>query len=247
MYDKTNFDKTKDLEFSDIYNLTNDMKDLTKNDLNYDHYFIKGTLIEYAKLPPDFRIKALVEHGVQLSDFTWGGFQAHPYYPTIGMSELRKNVINNMEKNSGAYAVGPYIAYAKHNLSPDKIKSEKERLGRNLLVFPAHSTFGVKQVFDMEFFCENIKKIGEEYDSVRICLHWKDVLLKTGEFYKKHGFEVVTAGHYYDPMFLPRLKSMIEVSTMTMSNEVGTHVGYCIYMDKPHYVLDMDVTVRKIE
>ena len=39
-----------------------------------------------------------------------------------------------------------------------------------------------------------------------------------------------------DCLFLSRLRSLISISDLTMSNSVGTHVGYCVYMGKPHYV-----------
>ena len=28
---------------------------------------------------------------------------------------------------------------------------------------------------------------------------------------------------------------------MTMSNEVGTHVGYCVYLKKPHYIFRQEL------
>ena len=34
------------------------------------------------------------------------------------------------------------------------------------------------------------------------------------------------------------MKSIIELSDYTVSNSVGTHLGYCIWMNKPHYIID---------
>lgn len=48
----------------------------------------------------------------------------------------------------------------------------------------------------------------------------------------KKKYEVVTAGHYYDYNFLPRLRSIIETSDITMSNNLGSHLGQCIYLNK---------------
>jgi len=36
--------------------------------------------------------------------------------------------------------------------------------------------------------------------------------------------------------FVSRLKSIISLADFTMSNATGTHIGYCIYMNKPHYI-----------
>ena len=70
--------------------------------------------------------------------------------------------------------------------------------------------------------------------------------LKCGhtETYLEHGFECVTAGHIYDPFFLSRLKSIIDLATITTSNEIGTHIGYCIFMGKPHYFYNSSVEYK---
>ena len=46
--------------------------------------------------------------------------------------------------------------------------------------------------------------------------------------------------------FLKRLKSIIELSDMTMSNSIATHIGYCLYMNKPHYV-DLSQSINRIQ
>ncbi len=246
MYEKFQNNKTRNLDFTDIYKLVEPIKKLEKDEWLPDIYFIGKALKDYAGLPEDYGIKAIIEHAAQLNNNTNGGFGVHGSYPSIVSSSFRVSVIENIPKNNGAYAVGPYIAYVQSALSEDKLKLERERLGRNLLVFPAHSIRGLKAVYNINSFCEEIKKISKEYDSVRVCLYWKDVLLGTAEIYQKFGFEVVTAGHYYDPMFMSRLKSIIETSTMTMSNKLGTYIGYCIYLNKPHLLLKTKVDVEKI-
>ena len=246
MYEKFQNNKTRNLEFTDIYKLVEPIKKLEEGEWLPDIYFIEKALKDYAGLPEDYKIKSLIEHAAQLNSCTNGGFGVHESYPSIVASSFRVSVIQNVPNNNGAYAVGPYIAYVQSALSDDKLKLERERLGKNLLVFPAHSIRGLKAVYDTNSFCEEIRKISNEYDSVRVCLYWKDVLLGTAEIYQKYGFEVVTAGHYYDPMFMPRLKSIIETSTMTMSNKLGTYIGYCVYLNKPHLLLKTKVDIEKI-
>ena len=34
------------------------------------------------------------------------------------------------------------------------------------------------------------------------------------------------------------VKSLIEISDLTASNEVGTHIPYCLTLDKPHILID---------
>jgi hypothetical protein len=245
MYEKFQHDTTKNLHFTDIYKLVEPIKNLENGKWLSDIYFIKQTLTKYANLPDDYEIKAYVEHGVQLTDYIGGGFRPDSK-PSIVSSPFRVSIIENVS-NNGAYAVGPYIAYAKSALSKEKLKSEKVRLGRNLLVFPLHSIRGLKSSYDIGTFCEKINEIAKDFDSVRICLFWKDITMGTAEIYENYGYEVVTAGHYYDPMFMPRLRSIIETSTLTMSNGRGTHIGYCIYLQKPHFLHLMENSKEMIK
>ena len=71
-----------------------------------------------------------------------------------------------------------------------------------------------------------------------VCLYYRDILNGNYAQYEEAGFTVVTAGYREDCLFLSRLRSLISISDLTMSNSVGTHVGYCVYMGKPHYVYD---------
>ena len=234
--DVFDFEKTKNLEVTDIYPLVEDMKKVKKDEWFPDIYSIGKILTEFAELPESYSVYGLIEHAPQLTNIVDGGFGIHESWPSIVCSPYRVNIIENTPNNNGAYAVGPYIHYAKHAYSEEKLKEEKERLGKNLLVFPAHSTPGLKSNYDIDNFCKEINSLGEDFDSIRICLFWKDVLNGTDKYYKKEGYEIVTAGHYYDPLFLSRQKSIIETATMTMSNHMGSYVGFCIHMDKPHYI-----------
>lgn len=234
--DVFDFEKTKDLDVTDIHTLVEDMKKVKKDEWFPDIYSIGKILREYAGLPESYNVYGLIEHAPQLTNVVGGGFGIHESWPSIVCAPYRVNIIENAPNNHGAYAIGPYIAYAKHAYSKEKLEEEKKRLGKNLLVFPAHSTPGLKSNYDIKNFCREINSIGRDFDSIRICLFWKDVLNGTDKLYRKEGYEVVTAGHYYDPLFLSRQKSIIETSTKTMSNHMGSYVGFCVHMNKPHYI-----------
>ncbi len=101
--------------------------------------------------------------------------------------------------------------YANHYLNAEKRQTEKPRVGKNLLVFPAHSIHYNITHFNIDKHCDKIKELGKGFDSIRICLYWKDMLRGFDKAYSKHGFECITAGHIFDPMFLPRLKTIIDI------------------------------------
>lgn len=232
--------KREKLKFTEIEKLSQPIKQpdryLITGEIGFSRYCMDKILKEYANFPLDEKIHAFFEHGVQITDYCQGFFRAHEYEPSIVPSQYRVEVLKKQKNYSGSYAIGPYIHYSKSLLSSDELNEEKERLGKTLLVFPSHSIEGALSRFDYEKFCEEIEIFSSDFDTVRICMYYKDVTLKRFKPYEKKGFEVVTAGHFNDYNFMPRLKSIIETSDMTMSNEIGSHLGYCIYLNKPHFL-----------
>jgi len=205
-----------------------------------DFYGNATILKRYVGFPLDYKIKASIEHGVYLNEYTWD-VDLYAELPAIFTpSPYRLNILKKKTKKA-IFMIGPILAYAPHLLDEDSLRNEKQRLGKNLLVFPAHSTHHVNVNYDIKNFCDVIKEIGKDFNSIRICLYWKDILQGHAEEYAKYAkfdFEFVTAGHIFDPLFLSRLKSIIELSTITMSNQLGTHIGYCILLKKPHYLYE---------
>ena len=228
------------LKFTEIKKLSEYVdfksKELWIGELQFYRYRMDKILKEYANFP--HKIHALFEHGILYTDLCHGVFRAHEYVPSIVASKYRVSVLEKQKYYSGAYTIGPYIHYAKSLLSKEELESEKERLGKTLLVFPSHSIEGLVADFRIDPFLDEIDKIAKDFDSVRICMYYKDVNLNRFKEYQKRGYEVVTAGHYYDYNFLPRLRRIIETSDVTMSNGMGSHLGYCIYLNKPFYLVN---------
>jgi hypothetical protein len=110
-----------------------------------------------------------------------------------------------------------------------------------LLVFPTHASPEVSIKYNHEEFIDEVKEIAQDYDTVFISLFWLDILKNMHLQYEKLGFTVVSAGTRNDPRFLRRLKDLIDISAMTMSNDIGTHIGYCISLNKPHYYYYQDI------
>jgi hypothetical protein len=52
----------------------------------------------------------------------------------------------------------------------------------------------------------------------------------------------VTAGHMFDRMFLPRLKSIITLSSVVTSNVCGSHVGLCVALGRPQVIAHQHAT-----
>lgn len=187
----------------------------------------------------------LIEHGYYFGNYVPGYtfFFDNIEIVTFSNQRLRHigNALNNSELNIekiNVITIGPYINYADSVIDQSDMKKIKADCGKILLVFPSHSIEGVIYKYNTQDFINEIEKVSKDFDSVFVCMYWKDI--QDGRYveYEKKGYKIVTAGHRNDPNFLGRLKDIIDLSDMTMSNTVGTHVGYCVARNKPHYLFN---------
>lgn len=197
---------------------------------------------QFLGLPDNYQFKAVIEHGLHLIDKVVDLELEIDLPSFITYSDFRKNIITKYNKKS--FCIGPYIHYARHYLTDKQLSQEKKRLGKCLLLFPSHSSGDINIDYDINTLCNKVQKIAKNYDTVRVCLYWKEVLRGHAKYYQKFGFECVTAGHILDPNFLPRLKSIIETSSLTVSNTLGNHLGYSIFMNKPHFIIQQKEIAR---
>lgn len=188
-------------------------------------------------------VQAKVEHGLYIggnapeSEWKNTGFPA-----VITYSEIRYNHMRKAMKKP-IFKIGPYIHYANTIYSDEEIKKIKKNNGKTLLVFPSHSTEKLKSEYNIDIFIEFINNFKDEhkFDTVLICMYYRDILNDTHKKYIKEGFKVVSAGHHYSNKFLEKLKYIISISDYTISNNIGTHIGYCVYMNKPHMIFKQNV------
>jgi predicted O-methyltransferase YrrM len=201
-----------------------------------DFYGHASIIKQYAGISPDYQVKAAIEHGFFGTRIGWDADLNSPL-PAIFFRGPKRYAALSKYTNKALVPIGPYIAYAPHYMDQQTIAAEKKRLGKMLLAFPAHSTHWIDTDFDFKKYCQELANIGKDFDSICICLYWKDILRGQADIFLSYGFECFTAGHIFDPLFLPRLKSIIEICTVTTSNLVGTHLGYSIFMGKPCWLV----------
>lgn len=142
--------------------------------------------------------------------------------------------------------VGPYIKYAKNFYDVETLKRIKNKYGKILLVFPSHPDPENEHNYDIVSFVEEIERIKKDFDSVFISMYWLDIVRENYKLYEKLNYHIVCSGNRNDPLFLSRQKDLIELSDMTISNDIGTHIGYCIALNKPHYLFKQNVVTRDI-
>lgn len=199
-----------------------------------DWYGHATVLKKFLGLPKNYQFKFLIEHGTYLSDQV-ADIELESNLPSfVTYSSYRAKILKKYRFHT--YAIGPLIHYAPHYLTDEELRNERKRLGKTLLFFPSHSLIGLVNEYDMNWSYKKIKELAKNFDTIRVCIYWKDVLLGKHKFYQDKGIECVTAGHILDPQFLPRVKSIIHLSDLTVSNDASSPLSYCIYMKKPHII-----------
>lgn len=230
--------KIKKASLTDLTLLSYEIPYLITNELfkTNDFYTQAKTLKKYCGLSDKYKLKCVIEHAAKWSEDVWENDIKNDLPCVISMSETRKKVFEKY-CDKKHFAIGPYIAYANNFLSEEDIKNEKKRLGKTLLVFPMHSYLNSEIKYDSTELIKKINNFSKNYNTVRVCLYYMDIQYGLQKPYQNAGFECVSAGHIYGENFLSRLKSIIELSDMTMSFGYGSSLGYCIYMNKPHCLL----------
>lgn len=228
-----------------------DYKDLIKDipypaeELVIDNnlYGLAYWLKKYAGLPTNKSTNCYIEHGLFFGSLVrpeeWQWFT--PNIITYG--DTRKRHIEARKINKNVILIGPFIHYADKYISDEDFLNLKKKLGKVLLVFPSHSIKQVSSFYDGDEFINFIEYIKKDYDTVLISLYWLDALRpEIVSMYENMGYRIVTSGHRYDYNFLSRQRTIIELADYTISNSVGSHLGYCIYLNKPHTVFNQQIS-----
>lgn len=235
--------KRKQYSIFDYKNLSKEMKLVTKEYGYNAFYGLAGIVKKGIGWDENVILDAAIEHGPYPKNVISEVDSLKEIMYTL--SERRSSYLRTVFPNKTIYAIGPYIQYVKPILSEAEMTSLKNKYGKILLVFHAHSTPHVSVDFEQNDFINKVEEIKDKgkFDTVMVCMYWKDVLrTKDVEFFNKE-YKICTAGHMFDPNFLLRLKSIIALSDMTMSNSAGTHVGYCVCLNKAHYLVYNDLKI----
>lgn len=212
-------------------------------DIKDNNIYGTGNVLKQARLGLNLE-ECLVEHGLIFGDLVQEHNAVTFAKKIVTFSKYREEkIVKKIEKD--VICIGPYIKYAKSILTPFAFEDLKNKLKRTLLVFPSHSNDTTVVDFNNQLFMKKIEDLSKSFDSVLICLYWKDILLGRAEEYEKMGYYVTCAGHSYDFNFLKRLRAIIELSDFTMSNNVGTHIGYAVCLGKGHFIFQQQISKKE--
>ena len=233
---KNESDMRKEISIFDFKNLSEEMGIYTN-----EYYFGNSLygIIENLRIFSGFEKEFVgaIEHGLYLGHDCNKEEINKSLKKILTFGESRKRYLEKFSSNK-IYKIGPYINYAQSLYDEKKIKQIKKEIGKTLVFFPYHSIESIEASYEKDKILKKLNELKSEFKTIIICLYYEDINKKKADFYIKNGFKVVTAGHKYDKNFLNRLKSIIYLADETASNAVGTHIGYCIYLKKPHFLIE---------
>lgn len=199
-----------------------------------DFYGGAEQLKRYVGFPSYYPLKVAMQHGAYFDSnyyweydinnrmqllFPWGEHVA---------SIWRRHTDKRIEP------IGAPFFYAQPLISKEETEAERARLGKNLLLFPPHSSRALQINYDIVRWLDQIKEYTRQFDTIRVCVFWKNILDGEHLRYQDAGYECVSAGHTSDIFFLPRLRSLLDVCDATLGHQLGSHIGYSVYLGKPH-------------
>lgn len=207
-----------------------------------DYYGNAEQIKQFLRLPSYYPLKAVIQHGNQYGKHIWDQEFLSPLPIALAWGDHVKDAWSE-HTGKKIYTIGAPFFYTNGILSAKEVALEKKRLGKNLLVFPAHSMHYSTVLYNFEKWISTVKKLKDDFDTIRICIYWKDFLLGFHKPYVDAGFECVSAGHIFDTNFLPRQSSLLEICDASISNRLGSFIGYSTYLNKPHKIFKQEVEI----
>lgn len=184
----------------------------------------------------------LLEHGIYLSkDINTQRYKMASSYIFQGKSN--ESIWKHRKDFRPIYYIGPYIHYANGYYSQEKIETIKKN--KILLVFPPHSSEFDSMTFSFDDFNEFLlNKIGNNYDSIYACIYCQNTQDSYTKYLQSNGVRLVSAGFKLDPLFVCRLKTILEMSDTVLYPSFSSSIGYSYYLGKKIIYLDNESLIK---
>lgn len=181
---------------------------------------------------------AIIEHGVYFGDNRSLVCPKEEWElgSVITFGDSRVRILKEMNHEYNVIPIGPRIHYAETDTDYYKeLYDQIDHSGKVLTLYPAHSLSANKSSYDSSLFLKQAEELAEKIGAktIMVSLHPSDYLHHLDLRFKDSKIIIVGGGNN-SFKFLPRLRAIFELSDVTFSNALGTHVGYSVYMGTPH-------------
>jgi len=205
-------------------------------------YGIEFTLKKFSSFSS--KINCYIEHGLFLGDHVNIGSDVNFTRKIITFSRFRLDILSRLT-DLKVETIGPYIHYSEPFLDKTHFNMLKNELGRVLLFFPAHSSVGYDYQFSHSTL-EYLKDYASSFDNIVVSIYYRDITPELLALYRSYNMHVFVSGHKYSPLYLSKLRSVIELSDYCLSEKIGTQVAYSLALDRPHGIMPRSFARRLI-
>jgi FkbM family methyltransferase len=196
-----------------------------------DFYGHATVLKRYAGLPETFAIRAVMPHGPSFCHKLWDTELKDPCPTILAISDQQRALYQEQCPHKRVTVIGSPVLYAAR-LMEDELSDLRAR-ARGTIVFPTHSTHHVTVEFDHPAFIDELRALPDDLQPVRVCLYWRDIQLERHLAYQRAGLACVTAGHMFDPEFVPRVLRLLSSHRHAIANKLGSCVYYAAALGLP--------------
>ncbi len=143
-----------------------------------------------------------------------------------------------------ATAIGSPFVMFRRNL----LRQAKPTMGlqRQAIFYLSHSTFWEKAEWQSDRLFMALDAIKERHGSVTVCVHFVDVLNDSVRPLFDAGYEIVTAGNYFNNDFPNYFYKLMLNHEFLYTNAVGSHVFYAIEAGKEIHWVDLSTDYTNI-
>lgn len=192
----------------------------------------------YCGWPVDRPLKAIIPHGVVFNrDYTWESERRSSLPVVLAYPDFRVPAYRQATRKLVVPGTAPFVFACR-------LMQQRPAPRRSgTLFFPAHSTHGVTAQTDHHAIAEQLGQLESKYQPVRVCIYWKDYFTGRHLPYAARGFEIVSAGHMFDPSFMFRLYHLLSMHRFASSTTEGSYIFYavqagCVYFHMPGFVVE---------
>lgn len=195
----------------------------------YGHYPAIQDYCGYYSCPSG----VIMEHGVNFSVSLPSKVNLNETFALFFQSNYKNAKIHKIDPMKLTFCIGPYIHYATPLYKDNEMRKLKEKLGKTVLVYLSHSTYKERVMRNYDTYREYAERYSGEFDTILFCIYWRDVDKEMYDTIRAiPNAEIVSAGFLYDPSFIRRTKSLMQMADLVVVDEIGTSVGYALYMNK---------------
>lgn len=178
-------------------------------------------------------IGMIVEHGVNFSVSLPLNVNLNETFALFFQSNYKNAKIHAIDPMKLTFCVGPYIHYAAPLYKDSEICKLKEKYGKMALIYLSHSTHIRRGKRNYGAYKEYVERYSGEYNTILFCVYWRDVNREIYDAIRSiPNAGIVSAGFLYDPSFIRRTKHLMQMADLVVVDEIGTSVGYALYMNK---------------